>query len=80
MVTFIQDTPFESPLMTFVTMISYVIGGPDISIFRLTNDNTKVQEIPYPVLSYSVWITFGFIMSVLFLNFLVKIYIYKLMS
>ena len=69
---FPQDTPFETPIVTFVTMISYAIDGPDNSIFRLSNDDTVVENIPYPVVSYFIWITFGVIMSVLFLNFLVS--------
>ena len=67
----IQDTPFENPLVTFVTMISFAISTPDISIFRLANDDTREESIPYPVLSFIIWIIFGVIMSVLFLNFLV---------
>ena len=53
-------------------MISYAIGSPDISIFRLSNDDTKVEPIPYPGLSYSIWVVFAVIMSVLFLNLLVS--------
>ena len=58
--------------MTFVTMISFAIGGPAISIFRLTNDNMEVDSVPYPFLSYTIWIVFGIVVSVLFLNFLVR--------
>ena len=63
--------------MTFVTMVSYVITSPDISIFRLSNDDAVMAAIPYPQLSYFIWILFGVIMSVLFLNFLVYYYIYS---
>ena len=58
--------------MTFVTMISLAIGGPEISILRLTNDDTDVDSVPYPFLSYTMWIVFGIVVSVLFLNFLVS--------
>ena len=68
----VQDTPFQSVLVTFVTMISFAIGGPAISIFRLTNDNMDVDSVPYPFLSYTMWIVFGIVVSVLFLNFLVS--------
>lgn len=67
-----QDTPFETPFVTFVTMISFAISSPDMSIFRLANDDTAIDTIPYPILSYTIWITFGIVMSVLFLNFLVR--------
>ena len=78
---FLQDTPFQNPIVTFVTMISFAISSPDISIFRLSNDNTKVDTIPYPALSYLIWIIFGIIMSVLFLNFLVKrLLCYRILS
>ena len=58
--------------MTFVTMISLAIGGPEISMLRLTNDDTDVDSVPYPFLSYTMWIVFGIVVSVLFLNFLVS--------
>ena len=61
-----------NPAVAFVEVISYAIGGPDNSIFRLSNDDTAVETIPYPVLSYVIWIVFGIIVSVLFLNFLVS--------
>ena len=67
----VQDTPFQSVLVTFVTMISFAIGGPAISIFRLANDDTEVDSVPNPFLSYTIWIVFGIVVSVLFLNFLV---------
>jgi transient receptor potential cation channel subfamily A protein 1 len=67
----LPDTPFQSVLVTFVTMFSFAIGGPSISIFRLTNDDTDVESVPYPFLSYTLWIIFGVVVSVLFLNFLV---------
>ena len=59
--------------MTFVTMFSFAIGGPSISIFRFTNDDTDVESVPYPFLSYTLWIIFGVVVSVLFLNFLVSL-------
>ena len=67
----LQNTQFQNPIVTFVTMISFAIDGPDISIFGLSNDNTKVYTNPYPVVAYLIWITFALIMSILFLNFLV---------
>ena len=75
-VTFVQDTPFENPGVAFVEAISFAIGSPDISIFRLSNDDTRVDTIPYPVLSYIIWVIFGIIMSVLFLNFLVSSFLW----
>ena len=69
---FQQDTPFENPAVTFVHMISYAIASPDISIFRLSNDDTRVETIPYLGLSYIIWIIFAVVMSVLFLNLLVS--------
>ena len=59
--------------MTFVTMISLAIGGPEISMLRLSNDDTDVDSLPYPFLSYTLWILFGIVVSVLFLNFLVSL-------
>ena len=54
-------------------MISYTVGGPDVSIFRLSNDNSTADPIPYPALSYLTWVVFAVIMSVLFLNLLVSV-------
>ena len=62
-----------NPAVAFVEAISFAIGSPDISIFRLANDDTTVETIPYPGLSYIIWITFGIIVSVLFFNFLVSL-------
>ena len=62
-----------NPAVAFVEVISYAIGGPDNSIFRLASDNTTVETIPYPGLSCIIWITFGIIVSVLFFNFLVSL-------
>ncbi len=53
-------------------MVSYAIGSPDISIFRLSNDDTEVDTIPYPGISYVIWIVAGVVVSVLFLNLLVS--------
>ena len=58
-------------------VIGFTISSPDISIFRLANDDTKVETIPFPFISYVIWIVFGIVMSVLFLNFLVCTNIYS---
>ena len=67
-----QNTPFENPAITLVHMIIYAIGIPDVRIFRLSNDNPDLDKIPYPELSYALWLVFAIIMSVLFLNLLVS--------
>ena len=54
-------------------MISYTIGGPDVSIFRLSNDNSTAEPISYPGMSYLTWVVFAVVMSVLFLNLLVSL-------
>lgn len=69
-----QDTPFENPAVTFVQLISFAISSPDISVFRLSNDDTNVKSIPYPGLSYIIWAVFAVIMSILFLNLLVSLH------
>ena len=61
-----------NPAVAFVEVIAFAIGGPDISIFRLANDDTTAETIPYPFLSYIIWIVSGIFVSVLFLNFLVS--------
>ena len=53
-------------------MIIYAIGIPDIRVFRLSNDDPELEKIPYPELSFIIWLVFAIIMSVLFLNLLVR--------
>ena len=67
-----QDSPFENPAVTFVQTIAMTVGGPDLSIFRLSNDDEITDPIPFPFISYLLWVVFVVVMSVLFLNFLVS--------
>ena len=68
-----QDTPFDNPEITMVDTISQAIGDPDFTIFRLYNDDTSRNSVPYPVLSIAIWIVFGVCISVLFITFLVRV-------
>ena len=52
--------------------VSQVIGSPDFSIFRLVNDATSRNQVPFKTLSVLIWIVFGVCISVLFITFLVR--------
>ena len=67
-----QDTPFDSPQIAMAETISQVIGSPDFSIFRLVNDETSRNQVPFTTLSILIWIVFGTCISVLFITFLVR--------
>ena len=49
-------------------------GGPDYTIFRLSNDegSASVEETPFPLVAYIIWVLFIVVMAILFLNFLVS--------
>ena len=71
---FAQGTPFDSPEITIVETISQALGSPDFSIFRLVNDGTQHNQVPYLALFVIIWIVFGVFISVLFITFLVRNY------
>ena len=68
-----QDTPFDNPQITMVETISQAVGSLDFTIFRLFNDDTSRNSVPYPVLSIAIWVVFGVCISVLFITFLVRV-------
>ena len=56
-----------------MSIVVYMAGGPDSSLFRLENEGSgNFDDIPFPVVSYIFWIIFIVIMSILFINFLVR--------
>ena len=67
-----QDTPFDNPEFTMVWTLSQAIGSPDFTVFRLFNDETHRNKVPYLILSITIWIVFGVCISVLFITFLVR--------
>ena len=84
---YLQDSPFRNIIVTFVTMISFAINGPDVSVIKLYNICEKdtdtlaigedtdddIDSVPYPIIAHIIWIVFAAVVSFLFITFLVSV-------
>ena len=76
----LQASPFRTPILSFIKMMSMTAGGPDDSIFRFSNDDSEENdEVPFPGAAYFIWVIFIVVMPLLFVNFLVREYTRKLL-
>lgn len=69
-----QASPYANLGLAFVKVIDMTAGGPDDSIFGYgTTSGDGHVDVPFPGVSYFLWVIFIVIMAVLFINFLVSI-------
>ena len=73
-----QRSPFSTPARALLSIIAYTAGEFDYNgLFRLTLDgagvDSDVEEIPFPSVSYILFMVFGIIMSILLSNLLVSV-------
>ena len=64
-----------------MTIISYAINGPAVDVIELYQEDADdddpdndEESVPFPILSRIIWITFGAVVSFLFITFLVSLY------
>ena len=74
---FQQRSPFSTPARSLLSVVTYSTGGFDFdAIFRqapgATTDDNDLGEIPFPSVSYVMWIIFIIIMPILLNNLLVS--------
>ena len=72
-----QRSPFSTPARSLLSIVTYATGGFDFdAIFRQapggTEEDNALTEIPFPAVSYIMWITFIIIMPILLNNLLVS--------
>ena len=74
----LQASPFASPALTIVKTMVMGVGEMDFeTIFRLTSGGVTPPEIPpesipYPWVSYLLWVLFLILMPILLMNLLVR--------
>ena len=74
-ISFLQRTPFSSAARTLLNIMTMTTGEFDYSgIFRLapTGTHDTFEEIPFPPVSYILWIVFIILMPILLTNLLVS--------
>jgi hypothetical protein len=85
-----SDSPFRNIIVTFVTMISFAINGPDVSVVKLYNlcekdtdtlaigedTDDDIDSVPYPIIAHIIWIVFAAVVSFLFITFLVGLVVH----
>ena len=70
---YLQTSPFATPFLSVLKVLSLAAGGQVNSVFRFSNMGSGEQEpVPYPGLAYLFWILFIAFIAILFLNFLVS--------
>ena len=72
----IQRSPFSTPGISLIKLMSMTAGDFDFdSIFRLdpAGGSDDAEEIPFPPVSYLLWIVFVVVMPILLTNMLVCI-------
>ena len=78
-----QRSPFSTPGRSLLKIMTMTTGEFDFdSIFRQdpTGASDDADEIPFPPISFMLWIVFVIIMPILLTNMLVCMYLYKLAS
>ena len=71
---FFQRTPFSTPVLTLLNIMTMTTGEFDYSgIFHLTPSGADetFHDIPFPTVSYILWILFIILMPILLTNMLV---------
>lgn len=72
----LQQSPFYQPANAMVKVMSMTAGDFEFDeIFRmsLSGEEENAGTIPFPPISYLLWIIFVIIMPILFINMLVNI-------
>ena len=71
----LQRSPFSTPTRSLLSIVTYSTGGYNYNgIFRLgrfAEDREPNIEIPFPAVSYFLWIIFIVVMPILLNNLLV---------
>ena len=69
-----QRTPFSTPARSLLKTITMTTGEFEFdSIFRQSPEVNRGEGIPYPPISYILWIAFIILMPILLTNLLVSI-------
>ena len=74
----VQASPFATPGLSIVKTMVMGVGEMDFqAVFQLTSENVSSIElvpesIPYPGVSYLLWVLFLILMPILLMNLLVR--------